>query len=203
MKTLNLINQRFNKLLVIERAKNQNDKTMWKCKCDCGNEVFVLTSNLRCNRIKSCGCLKVDKLVKRSTTHNQRHTNLYEVWKTMKQRCYNENNKSYKNYGGRGITICEDWKTNFTSFYNWSMANGYKKGLTIDRIDNNSNYCPENCRWTDRMTQANNSRWNKHIIVNGKDDTLANWLRFYNLTYDKYYKRINKGFSEQEALTMR
>ena len=79
MKTLNLINQRFNKLLVIERAKNQNNKTMWKCKCDCGNEVFVLTSNLRCNRVKSCGCLKVNKLVKRSTTHNQRHTNLYEV----------------------------------------------------------------------------------------------------------------------------
>lgn len=201
MKRLDLTNKRFNKLLVIEKVDNQNYKTMWKCICDCGNETFVTTSNLTCNRVKSCGCLKNEQLIKRSTTHNQRHTNLYEVWKTMKQRCFNPNNSSYKNYGGRGIIVCDEWKNNFTSFYEWSILNGYKKGLTIDRIDNNSNYCPENCRWTDRTTQANNSRWNKHIIINGKDDTLANWLRHYNLTYDKYYKRIKKGFSEHEALT--
>lgn len=201
MKSLSLEGKRFHKLLVLEKVNNQNSKTAWKCLCDCGNITFVITSNLTCNRIKSCGCLKNEKLIERNTSHNQRHTNLYEVWKSMKQRCFNPNNKSYKNYGGRGITICDEWKNSFTSFYNWSMENGYKQGLTIDRINNNFNYCPENCRWSDRFVQANNSRWNKHIIINGKDDTLANWLRFYNLSYDKYYKRIKQGFSEQEALT--
>lgn len=201
MKRLDLTNKRFNKLLIIEKADNQKHKTMWKCLCDCGNITFVTTSNLNANRVKSCGCLKNEQLVKRSTTHNQRHTNLYEVWKTMKQRCFNPKNQSYNNYGGRGIVVCDEWKTNFTSFYKWSMENGYKKGLTIDRIDNNGNYCPENCRWANRIIQANNSRWNKHIIINGKDNTLANWLRFYNISYNKYYQRLKKGLSEQEALT--
>lgn len=202
MKSLDLKGKRFHKLLVIEKVENQKHKTMWKCQCDCGNTTLVLTGNLNSNRVKSCGCLKNEKLIERSITHNQRHTNLYEVWKTMKQRCFNPNNNAYKNYGGRGITMCDDWKINFISFYKWSTDNGYNKGLTIDRIDNNGNYCPENCRWTDRRTQANNSRWNKHIVINGKDDTLANWLRFYNINYDKYYRRIKRGYSEQEALTM-
>ena len=202
MKSLDLTNKKFNKLTVIKKVKNQNHKTMWLCQCDCGNTTLVITSNLTCNRIKSCGCLKNEQLIKRNTTHNQRHTHLYEVWKTMKQRCNNPRSKSYKNYGGRGIKVCDDWVNSFKSFYEWSMLNGYKKGLTIDRINNNGNYCPENCRWADRITQANNSRWNKHITINGKDDTLANWLRFYNIKDYEYYKRIKKGYSEQEALTL-
>ena len=201
MKCLDLKGKRYHKLLVIERIENQKHKTMWKCLCDCGNTAFVLTSNLNSNRVKSCGCLKNEKLIERSTTHKQRHTNLYEVWKTMKQRCFNPNSQSYKNYGARGITVCEEWKNNFISFYEWSMENGYKKGLTIDRIDNNSNYCPENCRWADRVVQANNTRLNKHIVINGKDDTLANWIRFFNTTPHSYYSKLKKGYSEQDALT--
>lgn len=202
MKRLDLTNRKFGKLLVIRKAKNQKHKTMWECKCDCGKITFVTTSNLTCNKIKSCGCLKNEKLIQRNSLHKQRHTNLYEVWKTMKQRCYNPKNLSYKNYGGRGIFVCDDWKNNFISFYNWSISNGYVKGLTIDRIDNNGNYCPENCRWVDRVLQANNTRFNKHITINGKDDTLSNWLKYYNITRNKYYNRIKKGFSEQEALTI-
>lgn len=202
MKSLDLKGKRFHKLLVIEKVKNQKHKTMWKCLCDCGNTTLVLTGNLNSNRVKSCGCLKNEKLVERSSIHNQRHTNLYEVWKTMKQRCFNPNNKSYKNYGARGISVCDEWKDNFTSFYEWSMANNYNKGLTIDRIDNNNNYCPENCRWVDRVIQANNTRWNKYITINNKTDTLSNWIKFYKISYDKYYRRIKKGYSEQEALTL-
>ena len=105
MKKLDLTGIRFGKLIVLEKAPNQKHKTMWKCKCDCGNTSFVITSNLTSNKVNSCGCLRKEQLIKRSTTHNQRHTNLYEVWKTMKQRCYNPKNLSYKNYGGRGSQV--------------------------------------------------------------------------------------------------
>lgn len=183
MKTLDLVGKRFGKLIVIKRSSNQGKKVMWDCKCDCGKFTCVMTSNLTCSRVKSCGCLKNDKLIQRSTTHNQRHTRLYEVWKTMKQRCGNPNNSSYKNYGARGICVCDEWKDSFQNFYDWSMKNGYCIGLTIDRINNNGNYCPENCRWTDRVTQANNSRWNKYITINGQTHSLADWCRIYKMPY--------------------
>lgn len=193
MKVLDLSNKKFYKLTAIRQVQSRNNRTMWECICDCGNTTLVLTSNLTCGRVKSCGCLKNEKLINRNTIHNLRKTPIYEVWKTMKQRCFNPNNSSYKNYGGRGISVCEDWKYNFTSFYKWSMSNGYKKGLTIDRIDNNSNYCPENCRWVDRITQANNTRWNKLITIDGKVDTRANWLRYFNLDDYNFNKQLKLG----------
>lgn len=201
MKFIDLTNKTFYNLKVISRAPNKGKKVMWNCICKCGNYTIASGTNLKLGKIRSCGCFKIEQLVKRSTTHNQRHTSLYNVWKGVKQRCLNPNSSAYKNYGGRGITICESWKNSFTSFYEWSMANGYKKGLTIDRIDNNSNYSPENCRWTDRITQANNKRVNKYITINGKVDTLSNWMKFYNIGKTKYYNRLKKGFSEQQALT--
>ena len=201
MKRLDLTGQRFNKLIVINKEKTENGRIFWNCLCDCGNNIVVITGNLKSNRVKSCGCLKVQKLIERSTIHNQRHSKLYEVWKSIKQRCFNPNNSSYKNYGGRGITMCDEWKNDFTSFLNWSINNGYSIGLTIDRVNNDWNYCPNNCRWVDRRIQANNTRCNKLITINNKTDTLANWIRFYKISYSSYYKRIKKGLSEQEALT--
>lgn len=200
MKKLDLIGKKFNKLLVINKVEH-NNKYLWECLCDCGNKTYVLTSNLTCGRTKSCGCLKNESLIKRSTTHNQRHTNLYEVWKTMKQRCYNSKNKSYKNYGGRGISICPQWKNDFSSFYLWSKNNGYAKGLTIDRIDNNGNYCPENCRWVTRKVQANNTRFNRFITINNQTKSLADWCRLFNLKYSCVHSRLSKGWSIKDALT--
>ena len=181
LKYLNLKDKRFGKLVAVERAKNVGKKVSWKCLCDCGNETNVLTTNLTTNRIKSCGCLRTERTVQRSTTHNQRHTKLYEVWKTMKQRCFNPKNKGYKNYGGRGIKICDEWKNNYQAFYEWSMNNGYKEGLSIDRIDVNGNYEPSNCRWADRFTQNNNTRKNKPFIINGVSKTIHQWAREYNI----------------------
>lgn len=203
MKLIDLTNQKFGKLLVLEKAITQNEKVMWKCLCDCGNIVFVKGVNLKNNRTKSCGCIKMEVLLKRNTKHNQRHTKLYEVWKTMKQRCYNPNNKGYKNYGGRGISICDEWKNDFMSFYNWSIENNYKEGLSIDRINVNGNYEPSNCRWTTRVVQQNNTRVNKYFTINNETKSLADWCRIYNVNYRTTYARVEKGLSIIDALTMK
>ena len=194
MKSIDISNQRFGKLLVVKKAYYQNKKVYWQCLCDCGKITYVHTSNLKCKRIRSCGCLKVEELVNRSTKHNQRHTKLYEVWKTIKQRCLNPKNVSYHNYGGRGITICDDWKNDYFCFYEWSINNGYKEGLSIDRINNNGNYEPNNCRWTTRIVQNNNTRANNYITINNETKTLAEWCRHYNISYSlvrQRYKRYN------------
>lgn len=193
MKSKNLTNQKFGRLLVVSKFGSKNNKVYWNCICDCGNNVLVTTSNLKCNKIKSCGCLKSEILTKRNIKHNQRNTKLYDIWKTIKQRCFNPNCNSYHNYGGRGITICENWKDNYNSFYQWSIENGYKEGLTIDRIDNNGNYEPSNCRWTTRLVQGNNTRTNKYITINNETKSLADWCRFYNISYFLVQQRINKS----------
>ena len=202
MKEIDLTGKRFNRLVVVRFSHNQGHKRMWECLCDCGKTTFVATCNLTSNRVKSCGCLKMEGLIQRSTTHNQRHTNLYEVWKTMRQRCGNPKNRAYHNYGGRGICVCNEWKSNFQSFYEWSMNNGYKQGLTIDRIDVNGNYCPENCRWVNRRIQANNMRVNKLITYNGETDTLANWARRLNIKYGTLEGRLKGyGWPVEKAFT--
>lgn len=178
--------------MVVKFSHNQGHKRMWECLCDCGKTTIVAGVNLKSGRTKSCGCFKLEGLIQRSTSHNQRHTLLYDVWKTMKQRCGNPKNRGYHNYGGRGICVCDEWKSNFQSFYDWSMDNGYKQGLTIDRIDVNGNYCPENCRWVDRRVQANNMRVNRMITYNGETDTLANWSRRLNINYYTLEQRLNK-----------
>lgn len=202
MKSKNLINERFGRLLVVKKAYAQNKKLYWECICDCGKTVFVNTSNLKTNRTQSCGCLKIDVLLQRSRKHNQRHTKLYEVWKSIKQRCLNPKNKAYHNYGGRGITICDEWANDFNSFYEWSMENSYKEGLTIDRINNNGNYEPSNCRWTTKIVQCNNTRVNNYVTINNETKSLADWCRYYNVSYSLVSQRIYKfHWDKIKALT--
>ena len=149
-------------------------------------------------------------LMRRNITHNQRHTHLYEIWKAIKQRCYNPKNYAYKNWGGRGIKVCDEWLNNFQAFYDWSYANGYtcnnhnkdeKTKLTIDRIDVNGNYEPSNCRWVNRKEQANNMRHTKHITINGQTHCIAEWCRIYNIYRTTYQSRIKRGMTPEEALT--
>lgn len=162
-KFIDLIGQKFGRLTVItSNGSIPPGKRTWLCKCDCGKETVVATSELRSGKTKSCGCLQKEKAAligkKYHTIHGMDGTRIYQCWKDMKRRCYNPKTKSFKNYGGRGILVCNDWLHNFQAFHEWAMANGYRDNLTIDRIDVNGNYEPSNCQWIPLSEQPKNRR---------------------------------------------
>lgn len=163
MSTLkDLTGQRFGRLVVVGRAGSGKQKrATWECRCDCGKIHVVVSSYLLNGTTKSCGCLRREQVASLNTVHGKAKTRLHIVWQDMKQRCSNPRKPKYTRYGGRGITVCDEWKNDFQAFYSWAMANGYDENApygqcTIDRIDNDKGYYPENCRWVDIKTQNNN-----------------------------------------------
>lgn len=203
-KRIDLKGKRFGRLTVIEKSENivvgKQSKTAWKCICDCGNETVVITQYLTKGETKSCGCLK------KETNSNQKHglsrTRLYGIWSGIIGRCCNSKNHAYHNYGGRGIKVCEEWRNDFEVFHKWAIENGYKDNLTIDRIDTDGNYEPSNCRWATMEEQANNTRCNRILTLNGESHTTAEWARITGMSVALIRNRLHRGFTDEEALTL-
>ena len=201
MNLIDLTGQRFGLLTVLKRHGHSGNEVTWLCKCDCGKESVVMGEALRRGKTKSCGCLRRLHIVEANTKHGLVHTPLYRIWSNAKSRCFDVNCKSYKNYGGRGITVCDEWKDDFQAFYDWAMANGYKEGLSIDRIDNNGNYEPSNCRWTTVKEQSNNRRNNRYLEFRGEKKTASQWAELLGIKTSTIYSRLKYGWSVEETLT--
>lgn len=186
-----LTGQTFGKLIVIKYVYTKNHFLYWLCKCDCGNEKICCGHELKNGNIKSCGCLKKSR--KQDIGNDKR---LYNVWNTIRHRCYNPKRNSYHLYGGKGIGLCDEWQNDFSAFRDWALDNGYdetaKRGeCTIDRIDNNKDYSPDNCRWTNMKIQCNNRSDNRLIEYNGCVHTLSEWANVLNVNKNSLNNRIN------------
>lgn len=198
---INLIGKKFGRWTVIRKATPVKYKEKYFCRCECGNEKEVYAYDLINGRSTSCGCYHKEILSQQSTTHGKTNDRVYNIYHNIVQRCENENNTRYKNYGGRGIKICDEWKNSFENFYNWAMANGYRDDLTIDRIDVNANYSPDNCRWVDMSVQYMNKQNTIYYTVYGVTKPLKEWSQLAESNYEKIYARYRRKtevFREEE-----
>lgn len=209
---IDLTGKRYGKLTVLEYSHTdpKSRKSYWKCKCDCGSTKVICASNLRSGNTSSCGCgedenreVLMKEFYNEHFRHGQSYTRIHRTWAHMKERCENPKSKDYALYGGRGISVCEEWSKpgGFDAFFKWAMDNGYNDELTIDRKDPNGNYEPSNCRWETPEKQANNRRTNRSITIDGETKTLAEWCKEYGKNYSAVYWRIESGMSPKEALT--
>jgi hypothetical protein len=189
LKSDEIIGTRYGHLVVLNEVAPKGSKLerYFSCRCDCGTVKDVALRHLRYGATTSCGCYGHQG----SLTHGYSKLRVYDIWKKMKDRCFCKGNPAYSSYGGRGITMCDEWRNDPASFIEWSFSNGYTEDLTIDRIDNNGNYEPLNCRWVDMKVQSNNRRDNVYYPFNGEYMTIPEICRYLNILdrrYDLYYK---------------
>lgn len=199
MKFIDLTGKKIGRLTVLS-LNSKGKRTYWNCVCDCGKNKIIDGQHLRSKKTISCGCFSIERFTKFSQTHSKSHTRIYNIWCGIKTRCFDKHCKSYKNYGGRGITICDEWKNDFMSFYNWSMENGYREDLTIDRINNDGNYEPSNCRWANKYTQSNNTRRNVIIDFEGEKYSAKQFCSLLNINYIKFLYGFHKLNNVNEAI---
>lgn len=197
------VGTRFGRLVVVGDGK-MTTKEGWKkssflCVCDCGNQIDVASGSLRRGVSNSCGCLQKELLVSRITKHGMTRTREFNGWMIMKARCTNVNHPRYYRYGGRGITVCDRWLESFDNFY--EDMGDKPRGMSLERIDNDGNYCKENCKWATNREQANNRRNNKYYLYNGVAKNLVEWSLEVGLDYLVIYKRLRRGWSIKDSLT--
>lgn len=200
--------QKFGRLTAIKpEFKDKHYRYHWLCECECGNTKTISYDSLVRGLTKSCGCLNDEQRHKKGfeanrTKHGMCYTRLYRIWKRLHTRCYNSNNPDYQKwYGARGITVCNEWLNSFELFRNWAMENGYEEDLTIDRIDNNGNYEPSNCRWVDLKTQARNKRNNHLITYNGETHCLAEWAEILGVNVRTLIQRVHYGWEDEQVVS--
>ena len=206
-----LTGKSFGRLKVVGRADDYiqpsgRHRTMWLCECECGNTTSVSPDFLKSNKTVSCGCYKKEFMSKKMSTHGESKDRLYLIWCSMKRRCYNKNSTYYNRYGGRGISMCNEWSNSYICFKEWAINNGYDKDAprgkcTIDRIDNNGNYSPDNCRIVDSVVQANNRSSNKIYAYNGDSHNIKELSTIYNIPYKTLYNRLYSGWDIDKAIT--
>lgn len=205
--SVDISGKRFGRLVAIEVAGNfgKDKKQYWRCKCDCGNEKIVNKGSLMKGLTKSCGCLRSEvarEKAKSKTGHGIKRGNehLYAIWQGMKARCSNSQRKEAKYYFFKGIRVCKEWENDFLLFKDWAIKNGYKVGLTLDRINSDKGYSPDNCRFVDRYVQNNNTSKNKFITLDGETLTIAQWTRKMDLPRGLISSRLKNGWSEERAV---
>ena len=199
-KFIDLTGQRFGRLTVISHSgKNKVRESQWLCLCECGNSSIVVGTALKNGRTKSCGCLRKEKVHDATTKHGMCKSRLWRIWHDMKQRCTNPNSRSYKDYGERGIAVCAEWSDNFLNFYKWALANGYAENLSIDRIDNDKGYYPDNCRWATAQEQTDNRRCSKAFVWEGIEyPSISEAARQLGINRDTLRRRAKKQKEREE-----
>jgi hypothetical protein len=201
-KKLNLMGMRFGHWIVIGKKRETRrgvSRVYWLCRCDCGNEKYVLGDTLKTGESKSCGCKSIYFRTEKTRTHGLSKTKEYNIWEQIKRRCYKPKEKHFKYYGGRGIIMCDRWLNSFENFLT-DMGKRPTNKHSIDRIDNNGNYEPSNCRWALRIQQANNTRANVMIEYGGETDTMCNWARRVGIDREILRNRIQRlGWSVEKT----
>lgn len=193
-----MVGNRYGRLVVVARAPNRYGNYYWLCDCDCGSSVEINGSSLRSGCSRSCGCLHRERLAARNFRHGMSDSKEYRIWHHAKRRCFDPRVKSFPNYGGRGVSMCESWRRSFETFY--ADMGPCPPGNSLDRIDVNGNYEPGNCRWATALEQANNARSNIPIFAKGERITLAQAARLHGIRYSTLYNRIWHGQKPEQAL---
>ena len=205
----NIIGHTFGRLLVLDQVEtrispNGTKKYMFKCKCQCGNIKIVEKYSLLNGLTISCGCYSKERASKGNKTHGLSSTRLYKIWQHMKDRCLNQINKDFAQYGGRGITICDEWKNDFQSFAKWAYEHHYTDQLTLDRINVNGNYSPDNCRFATMKMQGHNRRGSLNFLLNGTIMNLSDIAIITEIPYSTLYSRVvSKGMNITDAINIK
>lgn len=211
MKYRDLSGKKFGRLTVIKYDHSEKNRgAYFECICDCGNHCVVRGSQLvtKSRPTRSCGCLQKEKAKEhlaelekegkvkhdQRRTHGMSKTRIYHIWLSMKKRCDCKKYEHYENYGGKGIKVCDEWNKSFEEFYKWALKNGYEENLSIDRIDVNGNYCPENCRFANQKAQVRNRTNTVFLTHEGDTKTLMEWCEKYDIEYKLAHERYLKGF---------
>ena len=199
------IGTNYGRWTVTGKGTTRNRRTYIPCKCSCGTEREVEYQNLKSGTSTSCGCFRKELRQKRMTVHGEKRTRLYGIWIAMRKRCNNQNDSRYKSYGGRGIRVCDEWENSYIAFRDWAKLNGYNEKLTwkecsIDRIDNEKGYSPDNCRWVGIKEQANNKRNNVFITRNGVRKTATEWAKELGIKRQTICSRYMRGLPVEDIL---